>query len=220
MKKLLSFVLVSVLLPVSCSAFADTVSWSTGSGFDITPDLFKSYFNMSWFSLRTEDLDYSGYDFIWDESTKSERGYKVYTAKNADPDINIKMYVKNNTVHMIYGDFCITSSDDAKATDSWFNAVSAVLVSSSFSLDPKLRLAIAFVPNAVSTSTKKMASHFKEISEDLSVSRYRSGVVLQNKSSDTTSYVLDIKLSDTNASSPEMHIKMYMVSASGKLTVE
>ena len=212
MKKALSALLALALLLVSCSAFADTVSWSTGSGFDITPESFKSYFKL--FCTTLGSGSNISYDFNWRQSTKTERGYTVYTAKASGLDITLKMYVKDDKVHMVYSEFIMTSSANAKAMDSWLDAVSAASIFSLYTGEHSL----SDILSAMESYREEMTSFSKKLSQKYSVSQYRSGIALKTKFCGYP-YALEMSLYDTNTSSPKVQIKIYIVPASGKLTV-
>ena len=205
MKKILSALLVMALLLCSCSAFAETVSWTTGSGFKVTPSTFKTWFNT--FCSAT------GYSFNWNSSTKSESGYTVYTAKSTDSVFTVKMYVKSSKVHMIYGEASAYSSG-AETMGSWLGAA---LMASVYSLYYGEHNDIP--QSIISSSTTELNSVVGKISAlgSYSESQLRNGIVLKGKMC-VYPYALELKVSGTTVSTLKVHIKMYVVPTSGKIT--
>ncbi|MBR6706715.1 MAG: hypothetical protein IKI84_08565 [Clostridia bacterium] len=207
MKKILSSFLVIALLLGSCSAFADTVSWSTGSGFKASPSTFKTYFNTF--------CSASNYTFNWRDSTKTDGSYTVYTAKSTDSTFTIKMYVKNNKVHMVYGEASAYSSG-AETMGSWLGAA---LMTSAYALYFCEHFNIP--QDIIDGSMGELSSVVSKISSlgSYSESQLRSGIVLKGELCGYP-YALELKVSGDGVSSLKIHINMYIVPSSGKITVE
>lgn len=205
MKKVLSSLLVMALLLGSCSAFADTVSWTTGSGFKTDPTSFKTYFTL--FCSATD------YSFNWNSSTKSESGYTVHTAKSTDSVFTMKMYAKSGKVHMIYGEAASYSSG-AETMGSWLGAA---LMASAYALYFGEHNDIP--QSIITSSTQELNSVVSKISSlgSYSESQLRSGVVLKGKMCGYP-YALELKISGTTVSTLKIHINMYIVPTSGKIT--
>ena len=208
MKKALSSLLVLALLLGSCSAFADTVSWSAGSGFKTDPSTFKTCFSIFSYSASTD------YTFNWNSSTKTENGYTVYTAKSSDSVFTMKMYVKNSKVYMIYGEASGYSSS-AATMGSWLGAA---MFNSAYSLYYCEHNDLSqSVMNSALTELISLVS--KASTENYSESQLRSGIVLKGKMCGYP-YGLEIKMSGNTASTLKIHLKMYIVPSSGKITTK
>ena len=209
MKKVLSSLLVLALLLGSCSAFADTVSWSTGSGFKTDLSTFKIYFNV--FSAATD------YTFNWNSSTKTENGYTVYTAKSSDSLYTMKVYVKNNKIHMVYGEANTSITSDAEKLGEW---IGASMLCSLFSLYYCEHNDIS--ESTITKTTEEFVSFFSKYASTVSSfteSQYKNGIVLTQKFCGYPC-ALELKFSGTSVYTFKGTIKMFIVPSSGKITVK
>ena len=195
-------------MPITTPKSTSTsVSWSTGSGFKTDPTTVKTYFSV--FGSAAE------YEYNWNNSTKSENGYTVYTAKSSDSVFTVKMYAKSGKVHMMYGEASAYSSG-AEKMGNWLGAS---LMNAAFSLyfGEHNELPESII-NGSSKELNNIINQFSSIG-NYTESQLRNGIVLKGKICGYP-YALEIKVTGSTVSSLKMHVKMYVVPTSGKLTAK
>ena len=120
MKKVLALVLFLALMMSAAAgtACAETLDFEAGTPSKVSPEEFQFYF-----SVLEED---SGFNFVWDDSVKTDGIYSVYSGTSEDGMMTVKIYAVNDGV--VYaegdGDLVIDFSDAESATKfgEWFGA--------------------------------------------------------------------------------------------------